>query len=77
MGLLPILVPGLYSKFPQSVQLILGNGLAAGTLTAVLFNIIFHHVGVAKTSAAAVATAKLAATPTSRTPEATVTSRWD
>jgi uracil-xanthine permease len=45
MGLLPILVPGLYSKFPQSAQLILGNGLAAGTLTAVLFNIIFHHLG--------------------------------
>jgi uracil-xanthine permease len=44
MGLLPILVPGVYSKFPQSAQLILGNGLAAGTLTAVLFNIIFHHV---------------------------------
>jgi uracil-xanthine permease len=44
MGLLPILVPGLYSKFPQSAQLILGNGLAAGTLTAVFFNIIFHHV---------------------------------
>jgi uracil-xanthine permease len=47
MGLLPILVPGLYSRFPQSVALILGNGLAAGTLTAVFFNIIFHHVGMA------------------------------
>ncbi len=46
MGLLPILVPGVYSKFPQSAQLILGNGLAAGTLTAVLFNIIFHHVRI-------------------------------
>jgi uracil-xanthine permease len=43
MGLLPILVPGLYSKFPSSAQLILGNGLAVGTLTAVLFNIIFHY----------------------------------
>ena len=47
MGLLPILVPGLYSRFPQSVALILGNGLAAGTLTAVFFNIIFHHVRMA------------------------------
>jgi xanthine/uracil permease len=47
MGLLPILVPGLYSRFPQSVALVLGNGLAAGTLTAVFFNIIFHHVGMA------------------------------
>lgn len=47
MGLLPILVPGLYSRFPQSVALVLGNGLAAGTLTAVFFNIIFHHVRMA------------------------------
>jgi xanthine/uracil permease len=34
----------VYSKFPQSAQLILGNGLAAGTLTAVFFNIIFNHL---------------------------------
>jgi uracil-xanthine permease len=45
MGLLPILVPGLYSKFPPNTQIILGNGLAMGTLTAVLLNILFHHVG--------------------------------
>jgi uracil-xanthine permease len=45
MGFLPILVPGIYSKFPQGVQMILGNGLAAGTLTAVLLNVIFHHLG--------------------------------
>jgi xanthine/uracil permease len=57
MGLLPILVPGLYSKFPQSVQLILGNGLAAGTLTAVFFNIIFHHLPVFNQGAAAAAAA--------------------
>jgi len=52
MGLIPILVPGVYSKFPPSVQLVLGNGLAAGTLTAVLFNIVFHHLGVATTETA-------------------------
>jgi xanthine/uracil permease len=45
MGLLPILAPGIYSKFPQGVQMVIGNGLAAGTITAVLFNIIFHHLG--------------------------------
>jgi xanthine/uracil permease len=45
MGLLPIMVPGLYSKFPATAQIILGNGLAMGTLTAVLLNILFHHVG--------------------------------
>lgn len=47
MGLLPILVPGIYGKFPQTVQMILGNGLAAGTITAVVFNILFHHIGSA------------------------------
>ena len=45
MGLLPILVPGIYSQFPHAVQMVLGNGLAAGTITAVLLNILFHHVG--------------------------------
>jgi uracil-xanthine permease len=44
VGLLPILVPGVYSKFPASVQMILGNGLAAGTVAAVLLNILFHHI---------------------------------
>jgi uracil-xanthine permease len=43
-GLLPILVPGVYSKFPSGVQMIMGNGLAAGTVVAVLLNILFHHI---------------------------------
>src|SRR5262249_27157841 len=45
IGLLPILVPGLYSKFPATAQILPGNGLAMGTATAVLLNILFHHVG--------------------------------
>ncbi len=45
MGLLPILVPNIYSQFPHAVQMVLGNGLAAGTITAVLTNIAFHHLG--------------------------------
>ncbi|ALM53956.1 uracil-xanthine permease family protein [Halomonas huangheensis] len=45
MGLLPIVVPGFYSDFPQHLQIILGNGLAMGTLTAVLVNILFQCVG--------------------------------
>jgi len=44
LGLLPILVPGIYSKFPAGVQMIMGNGLAAGTVAAVLLNILFHHI---------------------------------
>ncbi|MEW6639738.1 MAG: solute carrier family 23 protein [Pseudomonadota bacterium] len=42
MGLMPILVNGIYSKFPFYVQMVLGNGLAAGTITAVLLNIAFN-----------------------------------
>ncbi len=45
IGLMPIMVPGLFSKFPPNLQIILGNGLAMGTLAAVLSNIAFHHVG--------------------------------
>ena len=45
MGLLPILVPGLYSRFPANLQLVLGNGLAMGSLTAVVLNLLFNHIG--------------------------------
>jgi xanthine/uracil permease len=43
IGLLPILVPGLYGKFPSSMQIILGNGLATGTIAAVIFNQLFNR----------------------------------
>ncbi|SMO85556.1 uracil-xanthine permease family protein [Paracoccus laeviglucosivorans] len=42
MGLMPILVPGIYSQFPQWSQMILGNGLAMGTVTAALVNAVFQ-----------------------------------
>ncbi|TCD19088.1 uracil-xanthine permease [Pseudomonas sp. IC_126] len=61
MGLIPIVVPGFYSAFPSHFQVVLGNGLAMGTLTAVLVNILFHHMGssssLAKTNEADVAMA--------------------
>ncbi|MFC3283273.1 uracil-xanthine permease family protein [Litchfieldella rifensis] len=60
MGLIPIVVPGFYSAFPQHLQIILGNGLAMGTLTAVLVNILFHHLGHSRTPAPATKQADLA-----------------
>lgn len=30
MGLMPIVVPGIYGKFPAGLQIVLGNGLAMG-----------------------------------------------
>lgn len=32
-------------RFPATLQIILGNGLAMGTMAAVLSNIVFHHLG--------------------------------
>jgi xanthine/uracil permease len=46
MGLLPILVPGVYSQFPHWAQMVLGNGLAAGTITAVIVNAAFLFGGL-------------------------------
>lgn len=57
MGLLPILTPGIFGPFAVALaeslgwpliarfQVILNNGLMMGTLTAVLCNIIFNHIG--------------------------------
>ena len=53
MGLLPILVPGLYSRFPGLLQQVLGNGLAMGSITAVLLNLLFHGQHPLAASAAA------------------------
>lgn len=59
MGLLPILVPGIYSQFPKALQPILGNGLAMGAMTAVVLNLVFQiwrpHAAPAQAAAAATA----------------------
>jgi uracil-xanthine permease len=41
VGLVPILVPNLYRAFPLPLQIVLGNGMAAGTLTAIAVNAAF------------------------------------
>jgi uracil-xanthine permease len=53
IGLLPILVPGIYGRFPTTLQIILGNGLATGTLAAVAFNQLFNRTTRAALPAAA------------------------
>lgn len=45
VGLLPILIPGVYGQFPPNLRILLGNGVAMGALTAALMNILFFHVG--------------------------------
>ena len=46
MGVLPIVVPGVYGRFPAALQIVLGNGLAMGALTAVIVNLIFEHLSL-------------------------------
>jgi uracil-xanthine permease len=55
IGLLPILVPGLYGKFPANLQIILGNGLAMGTIAAVAFNQLFRNTTQPNTEVSEVA----------------------
>jgi xanthine/uracil permease len=45
VGLLPILVPGAYGQFPGAWQNLLGSGVAATAIVAVVLNIVFNHVG--------------------------------
>lgn len=45
LGLLPVLIPGMYHSLPASVRGIVGSGVAMSALVAVLLNLLFHHTG--------------------------------
>lgn len=49
IGLLPILIPGIYGNFPPNLRLLLGNGVAMGALSAAIMNLIFYHIAPEKT----------------------------
>ncbi|MEV7728913.1 uracil-xanthine permease family protein [Streptomyces sp. NPDC087917] len=55
LGLLPILIPGVYANFPPNLRILLESGVAVGAFTAALLNILFHHIrpGLAARVAAA------------------------
>lgn len=44
VGLLPILAPGVYDGFPETVRMLLGSGVAMGAFVAAGLNVLFHHV---------------------------------
>ncbi|MGW0551221.1 uracil-xanthine permease family protein [Streptomyces altiplanensis] len=44
LGLLPILVPGVYGGFAPGVRILLESGVAVGAFVAAVLNILFHHV---------------------------------
>lgn len=45
LGLLPVLIPGMYHSLPASVRGIVGSGVAMSAVVAVLLNLLFHHTG--------------------------------
>ena len=45
VGLLPIVVPGIYDQLPAQLRLLLSNGVAMGAVTAAFLNYVFIHLG--------------------------------
>jgi xanthine permease len=44
-GIIPLAAPTFYADFPAWAQTVLGSGISAGALVAVLLNLFFHHLG--------------------------------
>ncbi|CAM3892733.1 nucleobase:cation symporter-2 family protein [Mesobacillus zeae] len=51
MGLGVTAVPELFSKMPESLQILTGNGIVAGSITAILLNIVFNVIPYKKPTA--------------------------
>ena len=45
IGLLPIVVPGIYQHVPSHLRLLMANGVAMGAITAAVLNYVFLHLG--------------------------------
>ncbi|MFH8750634.1 nucleobase:cation symporter-2 family protein [Streptomyces rimosus] len=56
-GIIPLAAPRFYEDFPAWAQTVLGSGISAGALVAVLLNLFFHHLGTRSTKGAAVLSA--------------------
>lgn len=63
-GIIPLAAPTFYEAFPAWAQTVLGSGISAGALVAVLLNLFFHHLGTRSATQGAVLSA---ATPGSGT----------
>jgi xanthine permease len=49
IGLGVIVVPDLFAQLPSSVRILTDNGIVAGSLTAILLNIVFNVIPSGKT----------------------------
>ncbi|MGF1427705.1 nucleobase:cation symporter-2 family protein [Kitasatospora sp. LaBMicrA B282] len=45
VGIVPIAAPTFYDAFPEAVRTLLQSGISAGCVSAVLLNLLFHHLG--------------------------------
>lgn len=52
-GIVPLAAPAFYAGFPSWAQTVLGSGISAGALVAVLLNLFFHHLGTHSRTAVA------------------------
>ncbi|MCG7408858.1 purine permease [Paenibacillus sp. ACRRX] len=52
MGLGVTTVPGLFAQLPTTLQILTGNGIVAGTFTAIVLNLIFNGLGEKNSDAA-------------------------
>ncbi|MGV9349060.1 nucleobase:cation symporter-2 family protein [Streptomyces spiralis] len=52
-GIIPLAAPTFYTEFPAWAQTVLGSGISAGALVAVLLNLFFHHLGTRSRTAPA------------------------
>ncbi|MET8541985.1 nucleobase:cation symporter-2 family protein [Kitasatospora sp. NPDC004799] len=62
VGIVPIAVPTFYDSFPEAARTLLHSGISAGCVTAVLLNLLFHHVGAGRRSGSGQAPAATAPT---------------
>ncbi|MFI7082438.1 nucleobase:cation symporter-2 family protein [Streptomyces anulatus] len=52
-GIIPLAAPTFYTGFPAWAQTVLGSGISAGALVAVVLNLFFHHLGTHSRTAVA------------------------
>lgn len=52
MGLGVTTVPDLFAQLPSMVQILTGNGIVAGTFTAIILNLVFNGLGKPNTQQA-------------------------
>ncbi len=64
VGIIPITAPEFYHAFPETAKIILDSGISTGCVAAVLLNLVFNHLGGARSREAADVTSPMEPTAT-------------